>query len=767
MKKRPLLTGSLLFAAGIYFSRGNYCLVWLLLILIMFVFLLITVFLLKKERYLSYFLLPLFFCGGAFWFSLSQVPAAHSSKFEGIGLVGEGVLFTYPRISETSSNYFLKIKKVSRGPNYLVGKCVLVVAKPTTVVYFPGDQLKFQGKIELPAIARNPGIFNYREYLARQGVFWQVNSFQGQVELIKSGQGIKSWAGRGRKKIITYLEPLLPQREKGLLLGLLFGDTHSMEAAEWEAYQKAGVVHLFAVSGLHVGLVLGFVWFLLSFFQLSRVWRLFWGSLVLIAYGFLVGWGASILRASLMAFLGLLALMVKRKNDFYNSWGAAAGLVLLICPGELFQVGFQLSFVTTGGIFYLTPWLVRKGCPYFIGVPFAAFLVSSPLLAYHFNQVSLISPLVNILAVAIFGLAAMLAFVGALGVLMVPFIAAPFFLAAGFLLFILSEIVIKAASLSGASINLAAPSLAALGLYYLFLVFLPFLEYSRYLWREVPFLMKGVIVSIIMALLLLFVWPTKAYLEIVFLDVGQGDSILIKTPRGKTALLDGGGRVGSTFSVGKKIVEPVLAHYGINYLNVMMMSHHHWDHSEGLIALMPSFRVGKFLQPPQEENSQVEVQIGELCRKKQIPRKELTAGDKFNLGKELTWEILHPTFEKPFSENNRSLVVKIKYGNCSWLLTGDIEKEGLEDLLARDVDLSADILKLPHHGSLTSFLPAFYEQVNPAGVIISVGKNNFNQPHPQILNYFREKGIPVFVTRERGAIITKSDGRKIVLRTFL
>ena len=112
-------------------------------------------------------------------------------------------------------------------------------------------------------------------------------------------------------------------------------------------------------------------------------------------------------------------------------------------------------------------------------------------------------------------------------------------------------------------------------------------------------------------------------------------------------------------------------------------------------------------------------------------------------------------------------MVKVTYRNCTWLLTGDVEKEALEELLARGVDLQADILKIPHHGSFTSFVPLFYEQVKPQAVIISVGENRFNQPHSEVVEYFTKRGVPVYITGDKGAVITKSNGQKIVLRTFL
>ena len=776
MMRRPVLRGSILFMTGIFtaYFLGTWTTLWLVLAGASFF---ATLFLgmvpnrvvKKRAKYLSFFLALSFLLWGAFWFSLSRYPEKLRDSYVGLVVQGEGVIISYPQESEWGTSCFVQVKETNLGQKNLVNKqkVLLKFKSLPTEFYLPGERVKFKGEIELPAEARNPGEFNYREYLANQEVFWLINCYQGKVELDEKGQGIQTWAAKGRKQIVQHLNKILRSREKGLLLGILFGDTKVMAEEEWEAYKRAGVVHLFAVSGLHVGIVLGLVWFLLSFFKPKPLWRLLLGAVVLLGYGFMVGWSASILRSSLMALLGLLALTVGRKNDFYNSWGAAAWIILILYPGELFQVGFQLSFLTTLGIIYLTPWLERKGCGKLLAVPLAASMTSTPILAYHFNQISLIAPFINVVAVAVTSFAAVLAFGAVFVTWLIPFLATPFFWAAGLLMFILSEMVIWCAGLKWAGINIATPSPAVMIWLYLFLAVLPFLAYSRYIISEVALKTKGTIASLLVILLLFTCWPSPSMMEVVFLDVGQGDSIFLRTPRGKTALVDGGGTPGSTFSVGKKIVSPVLCHYGVNKIELMLMSHHHLDHSEGLVEIMPYFQVKAFLQPPREENSAIEKKIRELCIQKKVPLRELTAGQGVYLDKDVFLEVLHPTQENLFTENNRSLVVKVTYRNCTWLLTGDVEKEALEELLARGVDLQADILKIPHHGSFTSFVPLFYEQVKPQAVIISVGENRFNQPHSEVVEYFTKRGVPVYITGDKGAVITKSNGQKIVLRTFL
>ena len=774
--ERPVLWGSVLFLSGIltahFFSMRTT--LWLLLAGACFFAVLFACLFKngnpqKRVKIISFLLAISLLFSGAFWYSLSRYPETFSGNYTGLAVYGEGEVISYPKEKEFGLSCYVKVKEISSEKNKLlnIDKILLKSQNLPEQVLLPGDTLKFRGKLSLPSEARNPGQFNYREYLAHQEVFFITDCYKGVVEVVEKGQGIQTLAARCRIQVVQHLNKIMPQRERGLILGMLFGDTGLMADEEWDAYQRTGVVHLFSVSGLHVAMILGLVWFLLSFFKLRPLIRLILGALVLTGYGFMTGWCASILRASIMALFGLLALTVNRKNDVYNALGAAAWIVLILQPGELFQVGFQLSFITTVGIIYLTPWLEKKCWGKLLAVPLAASLSSTPILAYHFSQISLISPLMNIFAVAVSSLATVLSFLAAVLTWFLPVLATPFFLTAGFMMYILSEVLMWCAEFRGAGINIASPSPPVIILLYLFLAILPVVSHWRYIIRDIPIKIKMILASLLVFTVLFACWPAAREMEVVFLDVGQGDSFFIRTPGGRTALIDGGGTPGSSFAVGKNVVSPVLYHYGVNKIDLLMMSHNDLDHSEGLAEIIPSFQVGTFFLPPREENNEMEKKIAELCQQKKIPLQELTAGKRVRLDRDVFLEVLYPTPEDDYIGNNRSLVVKIKYKGCTWLLTGDIEKEAIESLLVRGVDLRADILKIPHHGSITSFVPLFYERVNPKAVVISVGENNYNHPHAEIKKYFFAKGVPLYLTRDMGAIMTKSNGQRIMLRTFL
>lgn len=513
--------------------------------------------------------------------------------------------------------------------------------------------------------------------------------------------------------------------------------------------------------------VLGILWFFLNFFRPPKIVRLVLAALILLGYYFLVGWSASIVRACLMSFMALVALTLGRKNDIYTALAGSALAILLISPGELFQVGFQLSFLVTLGMVYLTPWLNRLGLSKNWALTVAAQLTSLPLVAYYFNLLSILSPLLNIFAALIVGLVTSLGLVGTVLVWTIPFLAKAIFIVCGFMMHYLSQIIIGSASLSWAAVVVPSPPLFIVFLSYLVLAACPFFRYYRYRLRIIPAWSKILITAILSLGIIISCWPQPSLLEVTFLDVGQGDCIFIKTPQGKRILLDGGGTPSSDFPVGEKIVLPYLRKQGIGSLDAIIMSHNHLDHSEGLLELLELIPIKSCYLPPLEPGNDLERALLDSCKQKSIPLRVLTAGQVLQLEENLTMEIIHPAGDDGTYGNNHSLVVSLAYRLSRWLLTGDIENKGLEQLLSRQTSLESNLLKLPHHGSNTSYKEDFYEKVKPQVVIVSSGSTYSNHPHQDILQYFLEKEIALYSTKEQGAIITKSDGEKIWLSVAL
>jgi competence protein ComEC len=230
-------------------------------------------------------------------------------------------------------------------------------------------------------------------------------------------------------------------------------------------------------------------------------------------------------------------------------------------------------------------------------------------------------------------------------------------------------------------------------------------------------------------------------------------------------LIDGGGTPGTDYSIGKRVVRPFLRQEGLEKVDMIVMTHNHLDHSEGILELLPSLKVGCFIMSPREENNEIEEEILKHCREQDIAVLELVTGQKLLLEEDVCMEVLHPRTGDTAIGNDHSLVLRLVYRDVEWLLTGDIENGAIEDILARGETVRADILKLPHHGSISSYYPEFYQAVNPQIVIVSVGFNLYNQPHPKVREYFAEYSNSYYSTKESGAILTTSDGHEIQVRT--
>lgn len=265
----------------------------------------------------------------------------------------------------------------------------------------------------------------------------------------------------------------------------------------------------------------------------------------------------------------------------------------------------------------------------------------------------------------------------------------------------------------------------------------------------------------------------KNGVEIYFLDVGQGDSTIIRTAKNKTIVIDGGEGEKSGFDYGKNVLFPFLINKGVRKIDFLIFSHFDSDHCGGLIYLLENIKVEKILIGKQFEKNENFEYIVNLANKKHIKIIELQAGNKINIEKNSSLEILWPSVAEKISENainNNSLVCKFVYKNFSMLLTGDIESIAEEKLLGKYKNtnrLNANILKIAHHGSKTSSIQEFLNEVNPKIALIGVGrKNKFGHPNQEVLERLKEKGIQIYRTDQNGEIqiIVKNN---LKIKTFL
>ncbi|PKM75998.1 MAG: DNA internalization-related competence protein ComEC/Rec2 [Firmicutes bacterium HGW-Firmicutes-15] len=631
-----------------------------------------------------------------------------------------------------------------------------------------GDVVKLRGDLKPPSKPGNPGEFDYPAYLAGQGVYYTLSLKRAsELSLIAPESGLLKWVDSFRSQGEKLTQEVLPQQESSILLGMLLGSREGMDDKQYDDFQKTGIVHLFSVSGLHVGFVLLLVAWLTSLTRVSSRGRFIIGVSVLLLYGTMVGWPAPVIRAVIMSSLGLLAYYTGRENSLLNALAISGIIILLINPGSLFNLSFQLTFLATWGLVDLFP-LLRDSFPYkgwvwdLVLIPVAAELAVLPLIAYHFNLFTPVSILTNILVTYLSGGAVILGFITLFLAPILQSLAALFLYPAGLFIEMILYIVQGVKALPGAYLWVATPVIGMMVLYYI-AIFMGVLALKNPQHRRYFIPATALLLAFIIGLLIPAGYYNRGSLEIVFIDVGQGDAILMKSPQGKFLLVDGGGS--QLYDVGAKKVLPYLHYRGIRQLEMLINTHPDIDHLQGLESVAIETEV-EYLGLPESIKDRKEYRnLKSIANSHRTTIVPLRIGQFIKLEEGLEIKVLHPEGESYSGNdfNQQSVVLQIKYGDFSALLSGDMPTEVMSTVI-KEADNPITLVKVPHHGSKGSLLPAFYQDLQPRYAVISVADNNpFGHPHPAVLEMLAQEGIQVLRTDQDGAVIVRSDGRELTV----
>jgi competence protein ComEC len=560
---------------------------------------------------------------------------------------------------------------------------------------------------------------------------------------------------------------------RGILQALLVGDRGGISPDLREMFLRSGLAHLLAISGLHVGMVGAFFFFLFRI-ALNRSERLLLAGVVIrwsaaltilpvIVYGMLVGMSPSTQRAVIMAFVFLTAVVFEKEARQVNTLAVAALVILIVAPVALFDISFQLSFIAVLSILFglrLLPWsrspsdsvwlLLSKRLATFMAVSLFAIIGTLPLVLFYFNQVSCVGLMSNCIAVPIVGF-----LVIPLGMLAVLILPASFSVACcvmkitELLLSILLEAVSFFSSLPYAAIKTITPSLFEIGLFYALIAALLNLKKSRWV--------RLTVIPCLMALILgdaLF-WMHERFwrqdLRVTMIDVGQGNSALLELPKGVCVLIDGGGFAANSFDVGRFVVAPFLWQKKIAQIDYIVLSHPQADHMNGLLYIAGNFHVRQVWSNGEPGRTESYQAFLDILSEENIPLVCLTDA--------IPWS----------NPNNNSLVLKATFGETSFLFPGDIEAEAEKELTSSQGDaLKSSVLLAPHHGSITSSTTAFVDHVQPDVVVFSARPNNrLRFPHPDVVRRYRTRNCRMFWTDINGAVSITTDGKKIDVTALL
>ena len=667
-----------------------------------------------------------------------------------------------------------------------------------------GQEVLVRGEVQLFSQARNPGEFDFKTYYRSMGLDYKLYG-QELTVLDKRTDPVLNGLRRVKLWGEEILYRLTEKEEAGIFAAAVMGDKDGIPKEINSLYQKNGIAHLLAISGMHMSVIGLFLYGILRKLGFGYGASGLGGAVLVILYGILTGGSPSVERAVIMMVAAFLAFYLGRTYDLLSSAAFALLLLALQSPLFLTQGGVQLSFgavFAIGGVRPVLEQWMGKGKPLAgaVSVAIAIQMVTLPVVLYHFYQLPLYGIFLNFLAIPLmdgviysaFGIIFLGSFSSRLGVW-----------AAGAGHYILAFYEFLCRSISEFpyyNLTFGRPGAGRIVAYGLFLTALlvalrvqgkkggeescgdreeklkdkevknrperfaskPDISYMRRL--LMVFLMYG------FCILFFLPGPVKG-LEVLFLDVGQGDGILLRTGR-SAVLVDGGSS--SKKSMGEYTLEPCLKSLGISVVKYAFISHGDLDHISGVSYLLENsrdIRIENIMLPYQGKEDESIKKLAALAQAGGTRVVYLAGGDKVRAG-DLRIACLYPGLsDTAENANGESEVLKIDYGDCHMLFTGDMGEKEEEKLMSRpegDGLAEINVLKTAHHGSKYSTGEAFLDAVTPRWAVISYGEGNtYGHPHREVLKRFSERGVEVFKTAEGGAIGLWTDGKKIRFTSFI
>jgi len=644
-----------------------------------------------------------------------------------------------------------------------------------------GDELLAEGTWSRVPSPGNPGQYDWREALARQQIHGLFRAKAAGGVVIVQHRRANSVLGvifRVRQRWTTLIRQTFNTQEAGLLLSLLLGQRVALDEHLKAAFVETGTIHMLVISGFNVGLV---AWLLeLCLRVMGWPWRWRWPFLIISLGGYcvLTGCQPPVVRAMLMAWIVLVAGAFDRVISWSNTLAAAALVILWLNPTQLFDPGFQLSFGAVVSLLvftrrwsaWLAPrlnWLRPAGARRYVALSVsttgAVWVGLAPVLAWYFHLVSPVSMLANLL---IAPLMSALVWVGT-SLLMVATVVDPALRWGHGVLSLLLTATLRSVSwchrIPGGYWFVGQPSAGFLVGYYVLLGIS--LLRSRLGWTANRVLLCWV------AALTVWLWSGVArnavasrWLRVDILDVGHGDCLIVRTPRGQTLVVDAGSE-----EAGRSRVIPFLHFAGITTVDAVVLTHPDADHIGGAIPLLESIRVNRLLTNGVRDDTMSALRVQYLAASRRIQEVTLAGGMRLIGDSAVDVEVLHPPRglvpgAAPASNDN-SVVLKVTKGSVSFLLCGDIEEAGLPWLLRQGGRLRSSVLKVPHHGSrLGEVGERFFNTVQPAVAVLSVGRLH-HLPAPDTVDALTRTGARIFSTRRDGAVSLRTDGTQLEVRT--
>lgn len=755
-------------------------------------------------------------------------PEIDASSRETVTL--SGCVVSPPAFYEDRDQFVMEL---ARGARARVSLTVKNGETPPSLHY--GQMVEVDARVRRIRNFQNPGAFDYQSFSARSDVFWSASVAGGGagVKVLpgQCGSGIRSTIFALRVAALDRIDRLYAGNPyaTGMMEATLIGESSKLDRVWTEEFRRTGTYHMLVIDGLHITILAAFLLFLLRVCFIPELGALAMTAAGAWLYALVSGGNAPALRAAGGFTLYLVARFFYRRGRILNLLAAVAIVYLACDPGQLFEAGFQLSFLAVAAIGALaTPLLEATSAPlsrsvfgiqevsrdarmdpkaaqfrvelrllaetlyYCVRIPpawaarglaFGARLgfyawemavISTVIqialalpLAIYFHRISLTGFSANIIVVPLLALVVPFGFLAVFTGWRLPAVLAGWLLEAG-------EKVAAWHIRFEPDWRVPDPPLWLAFAFSVALLALVFTisRSRRWAW------FSSLAVTIFFVLVFWHPFPPDVHsgeLEMTAIDVGQGDSLLLAFPDGKLMLVDGGGtlsfgrRVKPQMDIGEDVVSPYLWRRSIRKIDVVVMTHAHDDHAQGLPAVIENFHPAE-LWTGATAASAAWMAVRSKAQSQKVSIREMRAGRSFDFGGARVEIVSPPPDYAPglSPKNNDSLGMRITYGQRSILLTGDMEKPMEIRALAENEPLRADILKVGHHGSNTSSTESFLDAVSPTFALISDGfENSFRHPHPQVLERLAEHRTMVLRTDVQGLTTIRTDGHKVSVETFL